>query len=61
MKKKEKYVAAVEFSDKGIEQAFGFDNRELKYDEPLFKAFEKWRKVNNLEINYSNDEEDYEE
>ena len=61
VKKKDKYVAAIEISDKGIEQAFGFDNRELKYDEQLFKAFEKWRKANNLEINYSNDEDDYEE
>ena len=41
-----------------IEQAFAFDNRRIESDEPLFKVFEKWRKLNNLEINYCYEEDD---
>ena len=55
VKKREKYVAAIEVSNKGIEQAFGFDNRELKYDERLFSAFEKWRFLNKLEFVHGSD------
>lgn len=58
IKKQERYVAAVEISETGIEQAFAFDNRRIESDEPLFKVFEKWRKLNNLEINYCYEEDD---
>ena len=49
IKKQEKYVAAIEISDKGIRQALGINNGEIKDDLPLFKTFEKWRKEHKLE------------
>ena len=49
VKKQEKYIAAIEVSDEGIEHALGFNNRELTDDSQLFKAVEKWRNIYKLE------------
>lgn len=60
VKKQEKYIAAIEVSDKGIEQALEFNNIEFEEDSQLFKAFEKWRNEHNLEWNHDFDNNYYE-
>ena len=49
VRKKEKYVAAIEIFKGCVVQAHGYDNRSLDSDPTLNKAFEKWMARFNLE------------
>ena len=61
IKKRDKYVAAIEVSDGCICQAYGYDNSSIKSNRKLFETVKKWQKQYNLkwEIYDAEDEDDF--
>ncbi len=64
VKKRDQYVAAIEISENGIVQAYGYKNSSIEYDQALYAAFEKWMHQFHLSWSYDaydfgeNDEDD---